>query len=289
MKSNELSQKVEQEKNEAQDFEYQESKQGYKYIDEQKQHLHTFDGKPLFGTSTVVGVLAKPLTWWASGLAVAKFGWLNSKEAVKDIRLQKASKRKSEISEMSDEEYLSLLDEAYKAHSVKLDTSAQAGTDMHAMLENYIKKCITENKRVPMLPREKDERPVQIFAQWAVNNVKRFIWSEANCYSDRLWVGGISDVGAEMIDDTYAIIDFKSSKEAYESQFIQCAGYAIQIEENGILTSDGKVLFKVSKPISKVIIFPFGSPSPAPVYRYNLNELKQGFESCVTLHKLTNK
>lgn len=289
MKSNELSQQLEKEKNEAQDLKYQEEKQGYKYIDEQKQHLHTFDGKPLFGTSTVVGVLAKPLTWWASGLAVAKFGWLNSKEAVKDIRLQKAKERKSEISEMSDEEYLSLLDEAYKAHSVKLDTSAQAGTDMHAMLEGYIKKCISQNKREPMLPRETDERPVQIFAQWAVNNVKRFIWSEANCYSERLWVGGISDVGAEMVDNTYAIIDFKSSKEAYESQFIQCAGYAIQIEENGILTSDGKVLFKISKPISKVIIFPFGSPSPKPEYRMNIQELKQAFEACTLLHKLLNK
>jgi len=289
MKSNELSQQKEHEKNEAQDFEYQEQKQGYRYLDEKKQHLHTLNSKPLFGTSTIVGVLSKPLTWWASGLAVAKLGWVNSKEAKKEIRLEKAKEKKSQIAEMSDEEYLSLLDEAYKAHSVKLDTSAQAGTDMHALLENYINKCIKENKREPMLPRETDERPVQIFAQWATNNVKRFIWSEANCYSERLWVGGISDVGAEMVDGTYAIIDFKSSKEAYESQFIQCAGYAIQIEENGVLTSDGKVVLKLSKPISKVIIFPFGSPTPTPEYRMNIEQLKQAFEACTLLHKLLNK
>ncbi len=289
MKSNELAQKLEQEKNEAQDFEYQETKQGYRYIDEQKQHLHTFNGRPLFGTSTVVSVLAKPLTWWASGLAVEKLGWANSKLVGKGERLEKASYMKKEISGMSNEAYLNLLDEAYKAHSVKLTDSATAGTDMHAELENYVKKCIKDNKREPMLPREKDERPVQIFAQWAINNVKRFMYSEANCYSERLWVGGISDVGAELIDGTYAIIDFKSSKEAYDSQFIQLAGYAIQIEENGILDAQGKREFKISKPFEKLIIFAFGSPSPKPEYRMNMDELKQAFEACTLLHKLLNK
>lgn len=292
MKSKELA-----EDKKIQELEEKEYEQGYKYLDNEKQHLHTYNGKPLFGTSTVVGVLAKPLTWWASGLAVEKLGWTNSKKRENgkyiniplESRISHVEPFLEEIKGLSPKEYLNRLDEAYKAHSVKLDDSATAGTDMHALLEEYVKKCITENKRKPMLPKKEDAKPVQIFAEWAVNNVKRFMYSEANCYSHRLWVGGISDVGAELIDGKYAIIDFKSSKEAYESQFIQLAGYAIQIEENGILNANGVLQFKISKPFEKLIIFPFGSENPQAEYRMNLDELKQAFEACTTLHKLLNK
>ena len=45
-----------------------------------QNHLHLLDGKPLTGTSSVEDVLSKVLTWWASGLAVEKFGWLNPKK-----------------------------------------------------------------------------------------------------------------------------------------------------------------------------------------------------------------
>ena len=44
----------------------------YKYIDEGKEHLHTYLGKPLLGTSTVVGVLSKNLTWWAAETAAVE-------------------------------------------------------------------------------------------------------------------------------------------------------------------------------------------------------------------------
>ena len=39
---------------------------GYRFHNENDKHLHTLNGKPLLGTSTVVGVLAKPLTWRVS-------------------------------------------------------------------------------------------------------------------------------------------------------------------------------------------------------------------------------
>ena len=50
------------------------------YTLESENHLHKLDGVALTGTSSVIDVLAKPLTWWASGLACAEFGWLNPKK-----------------------------------------------------------------------------------------------------------------------------------------------------------------------------------------------------------------
>jgi len=265
----------------------------YEYIDENKKHLHTYNKKPLLGTSTVVGVIAKPLTWWASGLACEKFGWINKGNAQKgwtskEERLLSAERVKADIELMDTETYLTLLDDAYKAHSVKLDTSATAGTDMHAELEKYVKLMISDQAGQPMLMNGYENNAVEQFAIWSIENVAEFLYSEANCYSERLWVGGISDVGARLKDGRYVIIDFKSSKEAYTSQFIQCAGYAIQLEENNILDSTGYVQRIVDWKFDGVIIFPFGADKVEPQAKWNMEELKQGFESAVTLYKLTN-
>ena len=54
----------------------------YRFVDTDKEHLHQIfdesleDWQNLTGTSSVVDVLDKPLTWWASGLACAKLGWI---------------------------------------------------------------------------------------------------------------------------------------------------------------------------------------------------------------------
>jgi len=106
------------------------TKNEYVFIDENKEHIHTYLGKPLLGASTVTGVLAKPLTWWASGLACEKFGWMNKGNAKTGwtsigARLQKATEYQDMIGKLSPENYLELLDEAYSAHSKKLGFDQQ--------------------------------------------------------------------------------------------------------------------------------------------------------------------
>ena len=61
----------------------------YKFNKE--KHLHTLDGIPLTGTSSVVGVLMKPLSWWASGKAVELLGWLNPKKHTEEERKASSS------------------------------------------------------------------------------------------------------------------------------------------------------------------------------------------------------
>ncbi len=260
----------------------------YKYIDEKGKHLHTFDGKPLIGTSSVGSVLAKGgLTYWASGLACEKFGWVNKKDSdgkfrTKDERLQVAFKGWKKIQDLDNEQYLDLLDEAYSAHAKKLDTSAQSGTDLHAECENFIKS------KMAKAPTAVFSSKILPFVNWAEKNVKRFLWSEGHCYSERLWVGGISDAGYEKNDGTFGILDFKSSKEAYLSQFWQCAGYDIEISENGVLDRDGNLIYKLEKPISEYTIFPFGMKKPEAQVNLDMAGGRSAFEAEVFIYKKLN-
>jgi hypothetical protein len=46
----------------------------YKFVDTPKEHMHYLDSIPLTGTSSVMNVLSKPLSWWASGKACEVLG-----------------------------------------------------------------------------------------------------------------------------------------------------------------------------------------------------------------------
>ena len=85
--------------------------------------------------------------------------------------------------------------------------------------------------------------------------MQKFLWSEKHCYSESLWVGGISDCEfAVLTNGRTAIIDFKR-KGCYFSQFVQIGGYACQIGSNGLFNSEGE-RFMDWMGIDDVIVFP---------------------------------
>lgn len=259
----------------------------YKFLDEKGEHMHTLDDKPLIGTSTVTQVIAKPLTWWASGLAVAELGWQNAKLVPENARLEGVGTHLLSIKDMDAKQFLMLLDKAYAAHSKVLKTSAAKGTDMHEELERYIRSCIAENGAKPLMVSSGTLIQIELFSVWAIQHVTKFIVSEGHCYSERLWTGGITDCIAIMKDGTTAIIDFKSSKEAYDSQFIQLAGYDIEQSESGVIDKDGNSIVPPQK-IDKYIVIPFGAKNFTVDIRTNVQDYKRGFEAAVVLHKLLN-
>ncbi len=248
------------------------------------EHVHTLDGKYLTGTSSVVNVLSKPLTWWASGLAVEKFGWKNPKTTAPAEVEAALEEGYNKVVNLEMSEYAKLLAEAYKAHSVKLKDTAVAGTDLHTELERFVKWKMNPPKG--MFSDPIFDHKIDPFMAWTDKNVKKFLWSEAHCYSKELFVGGITDAGAELNNGQIALIDFKSSKDAYDSQFIQAGGYALQIEENGLWDSAGKHTKKLDKPIDQLIIVPFGAKIVEPVIKFNVADFKQGFVDCVHLYRL---
>lgn len=276
-----------------------------RYNFDAEKHRHTLDGIALTGTSSVVGVLSKPLSWWASGKAVEKLGWIHPKPRINgkyvptplEVRIASAEPILNDIKKMTVMSYIELLDSAYRAHKDNLDSSADAGIDLHADLENFVKcemKILSEKERYVF-----SERIIP-FIEWSKKNVKKFLWSEAHSYSERLFVGGISDVGALLKDGRTAIIDFKSAKDVYLSHFIQGAGYALEVLENGLLTPDGELIQKVKK-VDTIIIVAFGAAKVIPVEleewcKDNLPEIarenlvdyfiQEGFEPAVKLYGL---
>ena len=270
----------------------------YKF--DKENHVHSLDGKALMGTSTVVGVLAKPLTWWAAGLAVTELGWVKAVkitdrpkptvEAIEEnriLRLNSARFAKLAISLLTDEDYLKLLDQAYRAHADNLTKTADKGIDRHAALETYIKWCIREHDGIPKEALFTDS--VEIFYAWAKGNIKRFLVSEGYCYSERLWTGGVCDLLFEDFQGRLGIMDFKSSKEAYLSQFFQIAGYDIAASENGFFDADGNRIYKFCGPAGYYGVLPFRMMHPEPQFHHDTKSARSGFEAAVTLHKIVNE
>lgn len=230
-----------------------ETKNRYKF--DADGHVHLLHGKPLMGTSTVVGALGKPLTYWAAGCALTPLGWLNRKKSTKKERIDAARLSLRHISTLEPWGYESLLEQCYHAHTKQKGLAAADGTSTHKALEHYVQHCIDDDGGEPHLGLpEYNIEAVEVFAKWSVGNVKRFIWSEKHCYSEQLWVGGISDCGAVLRNGRRAIIDFKR-KGCYYSQFVQVGGYALQAAENGLLDGEGKE-FMPSWFADDVIVFP---------------------------------
>ena len=253
----------------------------------------------LTGVTTVLDVLGKVLTWWASGLAVSKLGWTNSKIKVDgkyqttltEQRLAHLKPIREAQSKLDDKDYLSLLDEAYKAHSVRLDETADVGTDLHAELEKYVKwhMAFNSGKGIETFESQKWSDKTIAFAQWADKNVKRFLWSEGYCYDEILFMGGITDCGVEMKDGTFGIIDFKSAKEAYFNHFVQIAIYDLLMNKNGLFNKDGTEYdidgMEDFTRFTKYFVIPFGAKEFKVEENNKIKGLKDAGIACITLYR----
>ena len=82
------------------------------------------------------------------------------------------------------------------------------------------------------------------------------------------------------------MIDFKSAKAVYITHYIQTSGYAIEIDENGLFSSDGKYQMKLDKKIGALIVVPFGAKVVKPEIRTQVSKYETGFKSAVELYRL---
>ena len=103
------------------------------YRFDSERHIHLLNERPIIGTTTALGVISKPLTWWASQLACEQFGFLNPKNNPTGECDKYAQEKLDEIRKMSLGEYRKLLDRAYRAHATKLKDSAGEGRTITMM------------------------------------------------------------------------------------------------------------------------------------------------------------
>ena len=217
-------------------------KREYRFNEE--KHIHSLNEKPLKGTTTVIKeVLPPPLSWYGSGRACKAMGWYDRKYGRANYLPDKEGMPVLEealkgIKQMTSEEYLKLLDKAYKAHNEYKKSKGDWGKKVHESIEIAIKSAIKDNKGY-LLDAEYENEVVEKFASWGRG--KKFLYSEVHVYSEKLWLGGIIDFIYVYGGKTY-LGDIKTAKSIYASNFIQAGLYDYQQAENGFFTPDGKKL-----------------------------------------------
>ena len=200
------------------------------------QHIHTFDGKPLHGVTTVLGIIAKPaLIQWSANEAV-KYIETNFPKFEEVIRNPSC--------------LTTLFAEAKYAHKKRKEKAGDWGTILHKVIEEWIK----DGKE----PKLENEQKIVFdkFRKWAEDNKIRFLESEKHVWSKELWIGGIADMVIEMDGKKY-IADIKTSSGIYDEHFFQMGAYNLCLEEMGLhkdiegyivinLKKDGSIDFKMA-------------------------------------------
>lgn len=164
--------------------------------------------------------------------------------------------------------------ESRKAAIRKRDKSASTGTDRHGELELYIRKCLEINMGQPLEWKTNMHPDIKVFVEWSWANVDRFVFTEGHCFSAKLWLGGIADLGLILKDGRKLIGDHKSSKVAYFEQFIQAILYDMQLAENGILDRNGNKLGNW-EPADGIVVFPFRSDPFTPEFHWDVEGIRK--------------
>lgn len=259
--------------------------EGYRFDD--PAHVHTLNGKPLMGTTTLIKEVMPPmLSWYGSGLACKALGWYDRKEGRSnyqpdEVGMPRLIESLAEVQKMTPAEYLNLLDIAYKAHDVYKREKGDWGTQTHAAIESAVRIAIKTNHGYLENTPYKNEA-VERFATWGRG--KKFIHSEVNVYSEKLWLGGIIDLIYQE-NDGYYMADVKTSKAVYPSQFIQEGLYDAQQRENGFFDAQGR---KVGEPMEilgyTVVNIPVKGKIKYPTYR-GTQQLREFAPNLVQLYK----
>lgn len=275
----------------------------YRYVDEGRVHVHQLwsvldNGeeawKPLIGTSTMAKESVNKgdglMMWYADLAALEALGRKMSLEDYEQLLADYETAEhisnhweKSAAKKAIDAKYPDYA-ESRKAAIRKRDGSAKTGTDRHGELESYVRKCIESNDSKPLEHKTNMHEGIKAFVDWAFDKVDRFVFTEAHCLSEKLWLGGIADIGMVMKDGKRLIGDHKSGKVAYFEHFIQAALYDIQLAENGILDRDGNKLGEWQL-ADGIVIFPFRSEPFTPEYHYDMEGIRKVAENVVETYR----
>lgn len=229
---------------------------------DEENHVYFLDGKALFGVTSVLSVIAKPmLIQWSANMAC---------EYVRD---NSTFLEDSNYYKVSPDTLL----EAKTAHRKKKEDAGSKGTDLHGTIEQIIKNAIENYEgRIPSVVHEENEQ-VSHFLNWAWSNNVKFLESEKRVYSEAGWYAGTLDMVFEM-DGKKWIGDVKTGRSIYPEYYLQMAAYQMALEEmkehEGIY---GAMVINLKKT---------GGIEVGRNYDYQGNKL--AFLAALTLHKHLN-
>jgi len=217
----------------------------YRFTEKGHKHELLVDNtwKSLTGVTTILNVLNKPkLMQWAVDKAMCQVGWSKKDEwerigesfrkvaTPRNLRIEGVTKGLEEIAKMSPEEFLDLLDVIRVAHAQNRNEAAKYGKRVHAEVERLILEAIAGNGGY-IIEQDNDEKSVQHFINWSLENRVKFLGTEVHVYSEKLFLGGILDIICE-IDGQLWLSDIKTSGSGiYPENFAQMGGYDLMVTE----------------------------------------------------------
>lgn len=234
-----------------------------RYSFDEKKHIHTLDGKPLTGVTTVLSVVSKPFLYkWYADMAV-------------DHIISNIVVRGDESSIVR----TAAFEEARKAGFNKRDAAGDWGKTIHKWVENYVMAKIMNQTSV--LPKPLDGllgKACLHFIDWERKNNVTFLDSERNLYSESFWIGGICDLVVS-IDGKKWICDVKTSSGIYPEHFWQMAAYDMCLQE-----------MKLHSDIEGYIVINLKKSGEFDERRSISNdEHKRAFAACLDIYRIREK
>lgn len=189
------------------------------------KHRYTWNDEVIPGSTSVLGILAKPaLIFWSANMAADYF--------------------KSQITPgkaLDEMEIDAIWQQAKKAHTQKKNDSATLGTFVHKFIEQYIKG---EN---PSLPSNSDIRgAVERFFSWVEQHHVEFLSSEQAVFSKQYKYAGTADFMCK-IDGKLWLGDIKTSAGIYDEYWMQTSSYLEARTEEFNEGYEGVVIVRVGK------------------------------------------
>lgn len=235
--------------------------EGYRF--DPVKHVHTLDGKPLHGVTSVLKCYGDPsaLINWAANCAVDYV--VENSDEVEDGEFF----RGAYVAEKT-------LNEARVAHTKKRDKAGEKGTEVHAQLEVALNQWIERG-----MTGDHENELVNKVTLWMFDNGIKPLASEKHVHSREHWYGGITDFVCEKDGKVY-IGDFKTSGSIQTKAFIQCGAYARALKEMGEYKDFAGVI---------VVHIPRGKsfdPEKNVYTRYDVEALERAFTSILDVYKL---
>lgn len=174
-----------------------------------KKHAYTLDGtKLLSGVTTVLSATSDKaaLINWSANMAVEHVE-KNSTQSDRGIWLVEPS----------------VLEAAKTAHTKKKEAAGEHGTDVHALVEEYIKECLLHNEGKPLYA---CVAPIIPFREWAEGEVDHFIVAEQKLYDEENAAAGTADFFYVSKQGELVVGDLKTFPKLFSvDAYVQCAMY----------------------------------------------------------------
>jgi len=210
------------------------------------RHIHQWDGKNLYGVTSVLRLWGDPgsLVNWAANQAVDAIARGESKE------------------------------EARKAHLKIRDAAGDKGKQVHALLEEAMNKWI-EDKEVQLTV----DPIVNSVLEWLRSEGYTPLRSEFPVYNIDLWYAGIMDAVVEREGKRF-ILDFKTSGSLQTKNFYQCGAYSLAIKD---MKKEAEIAGAIIVHIPKGLSF---KADDNVYIRHDMAELEEAFKNILSVYKL---